>query len=291
MYDLTYQLIKLCEHNKDGSFETQRTRFRELRRAGNQLRGDLNFRHLTTKNLKPKHVEALVAYWDEEGIATSTIKTRMTHIRWWANKVGRGRVVEPTNAAYNIGSRQYISMLSKAVDVVDDKIDAIRDDYVRTSLKLCKAFGLRRSEGIKIRPHIGDMGDHLAMAGSWCKGGRPRVIPIRTDYQREVLDEAKRLVGKKSAMIPDDRNAYQQISHYKYVTRKIHSLYKLHGLRHRYAQMRYEELTGWRCPHNGGPSRRALSGEAKKIDVSARKILTEELGHSRISVLPTYIGS
>lgn len=40
------------------------------------------------------------------------------------------------------------------------------------SLQLQQAFGLRREESIKFQPRYADRGDHIALKGSWTKGGR-----------------------------------------------------------------------------------------------------------------------
>jgi len=73
------------------------------------------------------------------------------------------------------------------------------------SLELQQAFGLRREEAMKIRPCIADQGDHLFLQGSWTKGGRKRIVPIRTEQQQEVLDRDPRLAGRGS-LIPSSRN-------------------------------------------------------------------------------------
>jgi hypothetical protein len=54
-------------------------------------------------------------------------------------------------------------------------------------------------------PSYADKGDHLLLKRSWTKGGRPRVIPIRTDTQRSVLQQVHRLAGKGS-LIPSTKN-------------------------------------------------------------------------------------
>ena len=38
-------------------------------------------------------------------------------------------------------------------------------------------------------------------------------------------------------------------------------LSKMYGLRHAYAQNRYEELTSWKVPTTGGPETRSLTQE------------------------------
>ena len=67
-------------------------------------------------------------------------------------------------------------------------------------------------------------------------------------------------------------------------------LSQLHGLRHAYAQERYEELTGWECPATGGPDRKSLSLKQRELDREARLTISEELGHEREQVTTAYLG-
>ena len=64
----------------------------------------------------------------------------------------------------------------------------------------------------------------------------------------------------------------------------------MHGLRHHFAQTRYEEITGWKAPAAGGPSRRTLTGARGRIDTAARRTIARELGHDRIAVVAQYLG-
>ncbi len=148
--------------------------------------------------------------------------------------------------------------------------------YVRMSLELQRAFGLRREEAIKFRPSYADRGDHIVLKASWTKGGRERTVPIRNARQREVLDRAHRLAGAGS-LIPPDRNYAHQLRVYEGHTCRA-GLSKMHGLRHAYAQERYEELTGWKCPAAGGPDRQA------------RQTISRELGHEREQITAVYLG-
>ena len=68
------------------------------------------------------------------------------------------------------------------------------------------------------------------MKGSTTKGGRPREVPVRNKAQRQLLDEACRLVGG-GALIPPERNYRQQFKVYEGQTRDA-GLYRMHGLRH-----------------------------------------------------------
>ena len=64
----------------------------------------------------------------------------------------------------------------------------------------------------------------------------------------------------------------------------------MHGLRHAYAQGRYEELTGWKCPATGGPDSRSLTPEQRELDRDAKLIISQELGHEREQVTAAYCG-
>ncbi len=75
MKDLNCQLSKLCRDNRDGGFSTQATRSRLLDLIASQLQ-ELGFRRMQSTSLKPKHVDALVAHWQDQGISVGTLKNR-----------------------------------------------------------------------------------------------------------------------------------------------------------------------------------------------------------------------
>ena len=47
--------------------------------------------------------------------------------------------------------------------------------YVRLSIRLQAAFGLRREESIKFNPSYAIQDDHIRLKSSWTKGGRARI--------------------------------------------------------------------------------------------------------------------
>ncbi|MCU7893059.1 MAG: integrase [Candidatus Thiodiazotropha sp. (ex Ustalcina ferruginea)] len=67
-------------------------------------------------------------------------------------------------------------------------------------------------------------------------------------------------------------------------------LSRMHGLRHAYAQNRYEELTGCKSPAVGGPETKALTPEQREVDRQARLTISKELGHERVAVAAAYLG-
>ena len=287
MRDLNYQLKQICRRNRDGSYSTQAKRLHHLMMMANKLH-DLGFHGMKARSLKPKHVDALVKHWMHQELAVGTIKNRMSVLRWWAEKVAKQNVIARSNEHYGIPDRQFVSNTSKATGVTVQDLDKITNPYVRMSLELQQTFGLRREEAIKFSPDFADCGDHIRLKPSWTKGGKERVIPVRTDQQREVLQRAHQLAGKR-ALIPGDLNYVQQLRVYERLTSNA-GLSKMHGLRHAYAQARYEELTGWKAPAAGGPVAKTLSPGQKVIDRHARKTISQELGHIRLQISSVYLG-
>ncbi len=286
MKDLVYQLKNMCNHNRDGSYSTQDTRFKALQQCANQLLG-MGYRKMQATSLKQKHVDALVNRWLSENIQMTTILNRMSHIRWWAQKIGKPNVVLSNNY-YGLSKDTTDHDFSKACELDNEKLKRITDPYVVASLRLQAEFGLRREEAIKFIPNYADQGNYIQIKASWTKGGKARTVPIRHPEQRAALDHAKTIAGGGS-LIPKSLKYHQQRGRYEKATNAV-GLNKMHGLRHCYAQQRYQELTGWPCRHAGGPHQKDLTSEQKAIDKNARSIISKELGHERLSIVETYCG-
>lgn len=287
MKDLNYELKQLCHRNRDGSYAKQTARERILTGIADTL-AELGFKNMTVNSLKPKHPEKLVEYWKNQGLSSGTIKNRMAELRWWAEKIGKQNVVARGNDFYGIDKRQFVTNVSKAKTLDADKLAQVRDPFSRMSLQLQAEFGLRREESIKIRPAQADQGDRLVLQASWTKGGRAREIPILTEAQRQLLNEAKQLAGSGS-LIPKELSYVQQLKRFEHQTNKA-GIDHVHGLRHNYAQQRYRELTGRDAPALSGKTSRQLSVAEKSLDRDARLLISSELGHAREQITAVYVG-
>ena len=287
MKDLNYQLMKLCKANRDGSYSTQATRRRILDRIANQLHA-LGYKHMQARSLKPKHVDALVSLWKDQGLSIGTFKNRLSALRWWARKVGKDDIIPKDNDALDIGRRSQVGTESKAWELNEAQLEKISDPYVRLSLRLQAAFGLRREEAIMFRPNYAIKDDHIRLKASWTKGGRTRTVPIRIDEQRQLL-EAVRKLARGGALIPPNKNYEEQLHRYERQVRTA-GIKNPHGLRHAYAQRRYEELTGWKSPLAGGPASKSLTIEQRALNEGARETISRELGHDRTSITRIYLG-
>jgi integrase len=287
MDKLQWDLRQLCKRNRDGSFSTQAARERILDLAAREL-AELGYKDMRAQSLKPKHVEALVNHWLGKRLSASTVKNRLAGLRWWAEKVGKPSVVPADNERLGVPDRVYTSSGGKQLALDADRLVTIEDERVKLSLLLQAEFGLRREESIKFQPGYAVRGDTLHLKPAWTKGGLARTVPIRTDNQRWVLEQVKSLAGKGS-MIPPELTYVQHLKIYEAALQKA-GISKAHGLRHAYAQRRYEELTGWKAPHAGGPKSAELSPGQKIADRQARLLVSAELGHGREEITAVYLG-
>jgi integrase len=287
MDDLTFSLVQLCRRNRDGGYSTQRGRESTLRLIARQLR-EMGHKQMTAKSLKEKHVQILSRRWLAENLSAGTIKNRMVQMRWWAEKIGKASLFPGDNSELGIPNRQFSTNENKARELDEEELSKVTDAYVAMSLRLQLAFGLRREEAIKFRPSYADRGDHIMLLGSWTKGGLERSIPITTPEQRIVLGDAHELAGSGS-LIPAHKTYIQQLRVYEGQC-KAARLSRVHGLRHRYAQKRYEVLTGWKAPAAGGPPKRTLDEAQREKDAVARKAISRELGHERTTITNVYLG-
>jgi integrase len=255
----------------------------------------LGFKLSHIKGLKPKHIHALVDQWQSQDKSTGTIKNYMSKLRKAALILDKPKLVKPDNEAYNISKRSYTPKSNKAIHLID--FDKCKDPLIRLSIEAQALFGLRREESIKMVLSEALQGGHLNIKPSWTKGGVGRILEISTDEQRQWINKALQVIQSGKSLIPKERSYKQHLRHYQKQT-ELMGVSKLHGLRHAYAQRRYFELTkkhdplgiGWQCPINGGKQRNELTFHERQIDKRIRLIISNELGHSRLSITKIYCG-
>jgi hypothetical protein len=278
----------MCKRNRDGSLGTQNNRHRGLTAMAKELR-DLGYDLPAAASLKPKHVEALVEKWQNDDKTDASIRNRLTWLRWWAEKINKPAIIQRDNNAYGVSERTDATR-NRAFTLDSDKLKTIDDPHIQASLLLQSHFGLRREEAMKFRPKLAIKPDLIYLQPSWTKGGRPRSIQITTLEQRHVLEHVARLVKGQDSLIPAERTYVEHLKRFEYLTTKA-GLRNTHGLRHNYAQQRYRTLTGASCPLAGGKRWKEMSGTERETDRAARRQISAELGHARLKITDTYLGS
>lgn len=203
MSQLGFRFFQLWQTNKTGSYSTRNSRKKLLNLIADQLIAG-GYKLTDPSGLKPKHIDYLVQRWMAERLSASTIKNRMSQLRWLATQIDKKNIIAKSNDSYLIPLRQN-KPEGKAKTLDKQKLALINDPHTRFSLRLQEQFGLRREECIKFMASYADRGDHIALKSSWTKGGRARVVPITRDSQRQLLNEIKVFAGGKS-LIRSDRN-------------------------------------------------------------------------------------
>lgn len=286
-HDLQRSITQVLKSARMGSYETQDARKKILNLFANDL-VKLGYGLRRIQGLQEKHITTVVKYWMKNNIQTATLKNRTSVLRFLCQCINKPSIIK-SNQEIGIGRRNYLPTKNKAIH--NPNFSKITNPYIYISLQLQRVFGLRREEAIKIKPHMADKNNHIELLSSWCKGGRGRTIPIRTEEQCYWLEEAKKQAGKfGNSLIPENRKYINQRNVYDKQVQRA-GLKNLHGLRHAYAQNRYKELTSWDAPIAGGTRLKQLTYEQKQIDHQARIILSEELGHSRKYITSNYLGS
>jgi integrase len=271
-------------------------------------------------NVEQRHIHAACQAWREAKVAASTIQTRLSVLRWLSKALGkRGLVLDATEYGFTALDirRRYVAMEDKSWSSKTDTeklIDAAnaKEKWTGLILELQLAFGLRLSEAMLLRPRSSDTSEGLIVEHG-TKGAKTRVVPIRTPKQRDVLDRAKKASEKnaKGSMVPRGYTPAQARARMYYVLRVIGATkaglgITSHGLRHQYANDRYEEITGiptvtretsklLKLAENNRYNKFIASSTIQRpldrpLDEAARHTITAELGHARLSITAAYTG-
>jgi integrase len=293
---IVFQLRWLCHKKHSGAHATHTDRKVMLQHFGRLL--DAKFPKLQLENLSQKHVDFLVEFIKngtggktDTRLSAGTQKNMLAGLRWLLRAVNKSSLLTKSNDELGIERRKYVTNRDKSIILDVEQITRIceLDRLVGASLHMQIAFGLRIEESLKIIPSVAFRGDHIRLNGSWTKGNVPRSIPILNEQQRLAITEAV-AVSKGRALIPDGQSF---VPHRRYV-RGLYAtigLKRTHGLRHAYAIRRFEELAGFPSPVRGGPVKKDQSSGMRERDQIARETLSEELGHHRIEITKTYVGS
>lgn len=292
-----YQLKMVMKYNRDGSPDRQRARFQNLMRCINHLQEKRGYgQRYKLDKFGKKEVARLVNDWKEQKLSHRTIANRMVDIRWLASKYGHeDRIPSNKDIGLALRKNQPNYGIDKSKELQPEKLVQL-EQREQLITRLRYEFGLRTAEACKFSHDYAtkDNNDSISLKGSWCKGGRPRMIPIVNDSQRQLLDEIKKhqvSLGEKS-MIPKEQSFK---AYYRDYNERRHALdIAGHGLRHQWAQNRFEQLSGGiKCPLAGGDDYANLSPEDKAIWDKAAAQVNQELGHGqgRQDITATYIGS
>jgi len=299
--------------HKEVSFKTRQERANFLRRFYRDLKHKAGFATLPDpRNLGQRHIQAMVALWQQEKLAPATIQTYLSFLRALAQWLGKpGLVRKPHH--YGLQREEYErheaaerdkSWSARQVDI-DGMIEKIVtcDPHVGAALRLMRALGIRRKEAIMFRPHQCVVpfeatgfppekrkAEWYVQIRAGSKGGRQRFIALDTPQRLAAIDHARLVAATRDAHIGHPAHTLKQaLRRFDYVMDKFGITKKqlgvtAHGLRHEVLIHQFEALTGTAAPVRGGTKPPA------EIDRMARQEVAELAGHGRKRASSAYLG-
>ena len=294
--NLVSQIDSILKHSNERSIKS-RYRYYEAAKRFCRFLAD-NYRLQKFKNVEDRHLRAYVEYLKENN-APTTIQADLSGIRYFHRKSGSKnrlsdndrldlpkRAVGKEDRAWTADEIKNAKALAREMDRVD----------VEISLDLVPAFGFRIEELCRLKV------EHLMHAEKYGqlivqgKGKKIRPIPVDENQMKIIkkyLDYAKvsgRAPGdylisssEKNGVLHEKRSLQNWMSFHrkKFVDenradikeagkKPRHETISWHGLRHSYAQRRFEEVS-------------------KVSPEKAKKVVSHDLGHGREGITNVYL--
>lgn len=263
----------------------------------------LGYRLDTPRSLGGRHIQALMKRWDEEGIAVITLHNRLSSLRTYASWIGKdgmvmdiGEYLPKRDLRRTTVAKHNRAWLPNGVDPRDIIARARElNERLALILSLQEAFGLRAKEAIEMRPAycLVESGKAIEIYEG-TKGGRLRRIEIDTDYKRQVFEWARQVAAtNRTGRVRWPELTWRQAQRRFYyllsklgVTRRDLGVTS-HGLRHQYAQDKYEDLAGVPSPIAGADPKQVDPDLHREANIQVAR----DLGHGRAQVSNSYYGS
>ena len=290
-----YQIKQILKYNRDGCPSLRKGRHRQSMRIVSQLQ-ELGYgKRWDVHKLSARVIHRLANLWRRQGNSHRTIANKVSNLRWLADKVNRSDQI-PSNKNLGIGLRSSLPdyQTNKARPLLKKHLDQMKP-RIRLVNELKAEFGLREEEACKFQHKYAtaESDAYIKLHGSWCKGGRPRVIEIVNIKQRKLLERVKAHQdshGEKS-MIPKGRKskAIQKVVQASSTSLGIQG----HKFRHQWAQEKFIQVSGGLKPQlAGGPKFSSLSAEERASWERAAQRVNQELGHGKgcKDITANYIG-
>ena len=250
-HTLVTQLDKLARHNRQGSFRTKDRYYEAVKRFCAYLAAHYHLQKL--ENVSGKHLVSYVLYLQAQGKSASTIKTDLSAIRFFHDKMSHPRYTLPGNEELGValerrrfGQQDRTWTNSEFGKLIGRAMAEEREDYI-LALYLARYAGLRIHECFRTDTAAAERAlreNALTVKG---KGGKVRIVPIEDDritmMLQRLLEKTER--GHKLLVpdgVPTDRaiNGMQQfISRHRDAICDPAALGRritFHGLRHPYVK-------------------------------------------------------
>lgn len=294
--------------------------FEALREVGFKLEDPANIdaRHVAYLHREWKRRRKLCDGGESGGLAASSVANLVSVLRTFCTWIGQSQLMDYARFSDSdlIGraraATRDLSWEGAGIDTLEIVRRAWADEpWVSVALLLQFTFGLREREAVMFRPDVASLPGEAAVrinmrrpgAGTrrmannisgGSKGGRPRMVMIHAQWERDVLEFARRFVRRESGAggyvgsgtqsLAFNLSAYHRVLARLGIT-KADAGVTGHGLRAAFA-IRGLHRYGLEAPVRGGD---LTTLDKKKRDLILRSV-AEDLGHSRPMISTAYYG-
>jgi len=194
-------------------------------------------------HLQSKHIQAVCEKWHSDGLSAKTIQVYYSSLKTFCFAIKKPQIidhsgkgvlpylkegVDPNSLKVRTAAEKSKSWSVNCVDV-DELLQRVRaqDERLFVMVLLELAFGLRRKEALRIRPHQADKGDFVEISGPIGKSGRYRAIRYEREtprveaWQRHCMKMAKNVCRKGEYLGWPGRTYEQNTRRYNNLMRKI----------------------------------------------------------------------
>lgn len=231
-------------------------------------------------DLSPSYGQNLVS-------AVNSVMTLVTQGEW--------KSVSPTKdggiaARDNVRTEAPHGLNRDDVRSITDAMRSGGQEHGAVILELARDLGLRSKEAslLNAQQALKESSERgWVTISEGTKGGRVREVPITHQTQLETLATAAAVQGAHRSLVPAAQSWAQWRAgglRQARETLQAHGISRIHELRSAYAVERYQALTGQLPKMMGG-------NVDKAADRAARLVIAKELGHSRVAITISYLGS
>ena len=186
--------------------------------------------------LNKTHLEQLVSYWQRKRVKTSTIMKYMTVIRWFLKTISH-----QLTAIDNQHLGLYRVKKSKKEILISPQLLQELSSIGKLLLNIQIHFGLTLSEAMRLIPEVHIQEHAIWLTREITSNSQDRIIPLRSDFQKKILQELIALTGPEHSLITSQ--GYDAV---RYAYRKSLETIKLpprKSYRYLYAQAMHKQLS------------------------------------------------
>ncbi len=283
--NLMSQVDKLHRHNRQGSYKTRARYYEAMQRFCRFLAEVYRLERLA--NIALKHIYAYVAYLQEQGKSTSTIKTDLSAIRFFHDLIPSARYELPGNGDLCLQRRTFGGVdrtwsAGEFERMLGIALERGREDYV-SIFYLGRFAGLRIHECFRIDTATAAKAVKEKAITIKGKGGLVRAVPLNDLLVQRLQQDLKRTPRGHKLYVSDDQETHEAIKALQAFIWLNRSTVQdegstrpmtFHGLRHTYAAEKYQGFI-----------------DAGVTPFGARKAVSKLLGHGRDDVTNIYLAS